>query len=314
MNDKPELNYVLSGYFANVMLTLIDNYPLQMIKYLYTQRKDAIKKIIFHSNQKAFAILSLKLLNLEISNYKLCESNTKDIIEANIGFRNELVGDLIKSINLEGFKGEDGKIKYEVDIEGKFALVLDLINDNKNIVEYLILNNEVYTHIFDILNNDLYNIDNNYENKENNILNNKYIIYGLIINLITKLLKSARLKQILECPTESLINFINKNKDELTFNENLIISLGKIIRNNFMPKKPKLILEKQSSISYEGLGILNIKIIEFIKEIFNFMKDIPQQFDNILIRNNFWQKSFDYFFEYQWNNIYHIHFVDLFNL
>ena len=44
------------------------------------------------------------------------------------------------------------------------------------------------------------------------------------------------------------------------------------------------------------------------------MKDIPQQFDNILIRNNFWKKSFDYFFEYQWNNIYHIQFVEFYNL
>ena len=81
-----------------------------------------------------------------------------------------------------------------------------------------------------------------------------------------------------------------------------------------MPKKPKLILEKGSTLAYEGLGMLNIKILELIKEIFSFMKEIPTQFDNILIRNNFWKKGFEYFFEYQWNNIYHNQFVEFFNL
>ena len=310
MNDKPELNYVLSGYFANVLITLLTNYPSQIIKYLYTQRKDAIRKIIHHSNQKAFAILSLKILNIEtyISSYKQNEDNNiKEIITSNINFRNELIGEIIKSINLEGMRGE-GENSYDIDIEGKFALIMDMINENKNIVEYLIINNEVYSHIFDILNIDLYSIDND------NNFNTKYFIYGLFIVLVTKLIKSACLKGILISPSQALVNFINKEKDQLTFTENIIISLGKILKNNFLPKKPKLILEKGSSIPYKGLGILNIKIIELIKEIFSFMKDIPTQFDNILIRSNFWQKSIEYFFQYQWNNIYHIQFVELFNL
>ena len=311
MNDKPELNYVLSGYFANVMITLINNYPSQILKYLYTQRKDAIKKIIFHSNQKAFAILSLKLLNLEsyISSYKQVDNNAKETISSNIYFRNELIGEIIKSISLEGFISEKGEIKTDVDIEGKFALILDIINENKNVVEYLVLNNEVYTHIFNILNTELYNEDNN-----NNNFNNKYFIYGLFINLITKLIQNAQSKLILNCPNELVINFINKEKNELTFSENIILSLGKIVKNNFLAKKPKLIMGENSTIPYEGLGILNIKIITLIQEIFSFMKEIPSQLDNILIRNGFCQKSINYFFEYQWNNIYHNKFVELFNL
>ena len=112
MNDKPELNYVLSGYFANVLITLLNNYPSQIIKYLLTQRKDAVRKIIHHSHQKAFAILALKILNIEtyISSYKQTEDNNiKDLITSNINFRNELIGEIIKSINLEGMRGE-GKI------------------------------------------------------------------------------------------------------------------------------------------------------------------------------------------------------------
>ena len=99
MNDKPELNYVLSSYFANVLITLLDNYPFQIIKYLFTQRKDAIRKIIHYSNQKAFSFsfLSLKILNIEayITSYKQVENNTKEIILSNINFRNELIGEII---------------------------------------------------------------------------------------------------------------------------------------------------------------------------------------------------------------------------
>ena len=69
MNDKVELNYVLSGYFTDVMLSLIDKYPSQMLKYLYTMRKDAIKKIVYHSNQKALSLLCQKLLNIESFNF-----------------------------------------------------------------------------------------------------------------------------------------------------------------------------------------------------------------------------------------------------
>ena len=221
------------------MITLINNYPSQILKYLYTQRKDAIKKIIFHSNQKAFAILSLKLLNLEsyISSYKQVDNNAKETISSNIYFRNELIGEIIKSISLEGFISEKGEIKTDVDIEGKFALILDIINENKNVVEYLVLNNEVYTHIFNILNTELYNEDNN-----NNNFNNKYFIYGLFINLITKLIQNAQSKLILNCPNELVINFINKEKNELTFSENIILSLGKIVKNNFLAKWEKIVL------------------------------------------------------------------------
>lgn len=94
----------------------------------------------------------------------------------------------------------------------------------------------------------------------------------------------------------------------------MIITFGKILRNNFLPKRPKLVMEKLSSIPYEGLGILNIKILELVKEMFIFMKELPKQFDSLLIRNNFCQRSIDYFFLYQWNNIYHMQFIDLFNL
>ena len=320
MNDKEELNYVLSGYFSDVMLSLIDKYPSQMLKYLYTMRKDAIKKIVYHSNQKALSMLCQKLLNIESFNFTYKPDNSlKDIISESTNFRNELIGDVIKSLNLEGVKDEKNEIKTDIDIEAKFFLLSDMIN-NMKIVKYLVFNNDVYSHLFTILDSELYaeeehgqkNDDKN--DNSNNNFDTKYNIYGLLISLITKLLKNACSNYVLSYPNEFDFNCVKKEKNEITFGENMIITFGKILRNNFLPKRPKLVIEKLSSISYEGLGILNIKILELVKEMLIFMKELPKQFDSLLIRNNFCQRSIDYFFLYQWNNMYHIQFVDLFNL
>mgnify|MGYP006873019746 CR=1 FL=1 len=314
MNDKAEFNYVLSGYFANVMLTLLEKYPSQILKYLYTIRKDALRKIAFHSHQKAFSILSLKLLNLE--NYilvdKKIESSFKEISTESIDFRNGLIGEIIKSVSLEGIKDDKNEIKDEIDLEAKFGLVFEMINENNKVVKYLVFNNDVYSHLFDILDTDLYNSDNNSENNKGNF-DNKYNIYSLFIILTTRLIKNACSNYLINYPNEFDLNSIKKSKKELTFSENMIITFGKILKNNFLPKKPTLILEKCSTIPYEGLGMLNIKIIMLVKEMMNFMKRLPKQFDSILIRNNFCQRSIDYFFKYQWNNFYQIQFVDFFN-
>ena len=315
MSDKAEFNYVLSGYFANVMIILIDKYPSQVLKYLYTIRKDALRKIVFHSHQKAFAILSLKILNLEILfiQDRKFEDSFKDISTESINFRNELIGEIIKSVSLEGIKDDKNEINNEIDLEAKFGLVFEMIYENKKVIKYLVFNNDIYSHLFDILDTDLYNNDTKTENNESNF-DNKYNIYSLYIVLITKLLKDACSNYLINYPNEFDLNSIKKPKKELTFSENMILTFGKILKNNFLPKKPTLILEKYSTIPYEGLGMLNIKIMELVKEMLNFMKQLPKQFDSILIRNNFYQRSIDYFFKYQWNNIYHIQFVEFFNL
>ena len=78
MNDKPELNYVLSGYFLNVIQILLEKYPSKIITYLYNIRKDALKRIVFLSHQSAFSILSSMMLNIE--SYKIPLNSNNDII------------------------------------------------------------------------------------------------------------------------------------------------------------------------------------------------------------------------------------------
>ena len=184
MTDKPELNYVLSGYFVNVIISLLTHYPYKILKYLYTQRRDALKKIIFHSNQKAFAILSTKLLNIE-SYFKPSpeQESMNELINENIPYRNELIREIMNSINLQGIQNEQG---LGIDIEAIFALISDLINENTVIAKELIFNDYLCPHLFDILDTDLYS--NSEENSETDF-NTRYNTYCLFINLTSKLLK-----------------------------------------------------------------------------------------------------------------------------
>lgn len=305
MSDKPELNYVLSGYFLNVVQILLDKYPSKLLTYLYDIRKDALKRIVFRSHQNVFSTLSSKLLNLE--NYKKTDE-PDDYINNNINFRNELVGDIIKSMNLEGFKDESGKIFIECDMECKLLFLFNLINDNKYVVEYLLGKNDIYVHLLGLLDIKLFT-DN--ESSDNNF-EKKYALYRLFLNLVIKLVKTLNLKEDYNFPTEFNNNCIQKEKNELSFNEYMIIIFENILKNNFMPKKPAFIIGKGSKIQYEGLGRLNINILDFVAEMLIFMKKIPNIFDSILINNNFVQNSINYFFKYQWNNLYHQKFILLF--
>ena len=306
MTDKPELNYVLSGYFANVMLKLLNSYPYKIIKYLYTQRRDALKKIIFHSNQKAFSILSSKLLGIE-SYIKLPPDTNQEMnifIVENIPYRNTLIKEIFSSINLDGLIIESApdKQRYGIDIEGIFSLIFGLIEENTLMAKDLIENNCFNPHLFDILDTDLYSdLDNNKN------FDTRYNIYCLFVNLTSKFIKIINTKDPEILPKNFDFQSLFKPKEELSFNDNIIISFGKILKNNFLPKKI-------NNISYEGLGSLNLYIFDLVKNMFLFMNALPNQFDSLLIRNNFCKRSVEYLFKYQWNNLYHNKFVDFFNL
>ena len=305
MNDKPELNYVLSGYFLNVIQILLDKYPSKLLTYLYNIRKDALKRIVFRSHQNAFSTLASKLLNLE--SYKKTDE-PDDYINNNIDFRNTLVGDIVKSMNLEGFKDESGKIFIECDMESKLLFLFNLINDNKYVVEYLLGKNDIYVYLLGLLDINLFTekeyTDNNFDKK--------YALYRLFLNLVIKLVKTINLNEDYNFPIEFNYDCINKEKKELSFNEYMIIIFENILKNNFMPKKPAFIIGSGSKIQYEGLGRLNINILDLVIEMLTFMKKIPNIFDSILINNNFVQNSINYFFKYQWNNLYHQKFILMF--
>ena len=305
MDDKPELNYVLSGYFSNVIITLLTKYPTGLLNYLYKVRKDALKKIIYRSHQRVFSIIAIKLLDLE--KYDDFKKSAK-FFEKCINYRNKLIGNIIKSLSLEGFKDESDNLYTDYNIAAKLEFISQLINENKNVIDYIIEKNDIYGHILNILNSNLK--DEKYYNNFSDIYYKYYLFIKLLIQLLVRLNSSENFKY----PDEFYLNRMKKEKSQLNFNDYMIITFGNILKNNFVPKKSFQILERKSNTIFEGLGILSIKILELTKEMFSFMRKIPNKLDYILINTNFCQRSFDYFFEYQWNNIYHIKFIELFDI
>jgi hypothetical protein len=178
------------------------------------------------------------------------------------------------------------------------------------VVEYLLEKNDIYIHLLGLLDIKLFP-DN--ECSDNNF-DKKYALYRLFLNLVIKLVKTLNLNENYNFPTEFNYDCIKKEKNELSFNEYLIIIFENILKNNFVPKKPAFIIGSGCKIQYEGLGRLNINILDFVAEMLTFMKKIPNIFDSILINNNFIQNSINYFFKYQWNNLYHQKFISSFKI
>ena len=280
MAEKSDLNDVLSGYFSDVIKTLLKNNPYKILNYLYEIRRDALNKIIFRSHQNSFSIIAEELLNLE--NYGLSETNS-------IKYRNELIGNYIKSLNLDGF------------IESKISLIINIISKNTSIVYYILEKDDIYKHILKILETNLYD-DINYKN-----INMIYPQYCKLISLLISLLKKCQNSKLSQNQNEVLFKM-----DEI--NNDIINCLGKIIKYNFLPKNHKLIKESENNKTNNCLGLLIIKILDLVKEMFNFMKELSNELDSLLINNNFWERSINYFFCYQWNNIYHINFIQVFDL
>ncbi len=282
MNDNKELNDVLSSYFSNVMSKLIDKYTARIIKYLYLQRKDALEKIIEHSNQKSISNLTVKLLKIKSLLLSNEEKNKEDEIA---NFRNKLIQNFFKTIKIEN-------INYDIDV--KCSLLTELIEENTILALFIDIP-DIYNYLFELLSfeinsNDTYEVTN---------------AYSSILNFLISILKQIEINKI---PLPDNFDINRKN-----FSDTLILTLPKII-NNFNERKNSILIEGQFDQPYKSLGIINQIILELFINIMNYLQNLCQQFDNILIRNNFIKKSLDFFFNYQWNNIYHITFVKFIKL
>ena len=278
MNDNTNLNNVLSGYFSNIMMKLIDKYTNKILKYLYLKRKDVLEKIMKHSNNKAISELAIKILKLKNLIFNLEEEKKEE--EEIYNYRNLLIQNYIKDISIEN-NNNDSDIKC--------SLLMELIED-KIILILFMENEEIYNHIFELLS---FEINSNDTDEISNC-------YSSIMNLLIKIIEQIEIKQI---PLPN--NFdINKNN----FSDNLLKILDKIIIN-FAERKNTKIIPSQFDKPYKSLGIINQKIMELFILLLNYFQEIPEKFDEIIINNNFIKKSLNFFFIYEWNNIYQNTFV-----
>ena len=299
MNDKLELNDILSNYFSEVLLNLLKYHPYQIYEYIYTKRKEVLKKILFRSYQKPFALLSEKLLDIEyLSRIIFVDKQlVEKLISENTSYRNDIIKELLMSIDLNGLKLDNIYISDFSYIENIFSSIIELIKGKNKVIE-VFNNKNLSAYFYDILSTKIYEeIDkNNYDN-----FNKRYNIYCLFIKIIYEIAKIVSKNSPKYLPSEKDFERVKDKKCQY-FKDYIIAAFEIILKYNFRPKSSNI------------LGILNVYIIDFIINMFGIMVNIPKEFDNILLNNNFCEKSLEFFFNYQWNNIYHNKFFEFFCL
>ena len=179
-----------------------------------------------------------------------------------------------------------------------FNLLYDLLEDS-NFVMYITKDFEAYFYIIDILGKNIFVKNGNNKKQQS--------IYILFLKFLTKMVRTINgSKDNHFIFIEDSENFEGINNRNL-FYYYLLNTVANIIKN-FVD------LSSIDDNSKNKLGIHNIYIMDYIIEMFKYMKLSPINMDITLISSNFVSKSLLFFLKYEQNNIYHLKFVNLFKL
>ena len=307
------LNDVLCGYFSSVLISLINIYPADIFLYLLFVRKDALEQIVMHSYQKSLSIIASKLLKFD-HYYFLIEDKIKinpGILDLELlkskkdsfeDFRDILLEKVITSIDLFGMKDQNGSYLEGINIESVFLMLYDLLEDNAILISFK-YNGKIKSHIFQMLNENIFNYNYVIEEKKKNMYNYFVIFLTKILHYLPEIEKTKD-NFYPEFDYKNIFENIKKN-ESLSFEEYLIISIPKILTSNY---------QEISALKTGPLGIHNIYIINLVIELFNYIKNKPTIFDFIMLESGFIDKSISFFFKHQLNNIYHSKFLKFFDL
>ena len=307
INENARTNNVLCGYFYIVIVSLMEGYSIDIFLYLYFVRQDVLEQLVMNSYKRSLSLLTVKILNIEdfYSKIKANEAVNKGMIDLDMleskkesfkKLRENLIEKLVTSIDLNGMKNQKGEYIDRIDLQslleklGEIAKIdLPIFTDNKIIVN----------HIFEILN---VNIFLEPDPNKRDIYNQFLIFLTYIIRNASNNEKKKR-KNYPEFFYEYIFDHI-KDSNKLIFKEKLMIYIPKIILSYYKP----------ISNFNPQLGIHIIYLIDLVIAYFNYSKDTPITFDFIILQSGFMDKSIEYFFTYQLNNVFHTKFVKLFTL
>ena len=65
LSSDKEPNYVLCGYFASIIKTLLNMDQTVIIKYLYLENKEFIRKLIYHSYRQSISEILNKIVQYD---------------------------------------------------------------------------------------------------------------------------------------------------------------------------------------------------------------------------------------------------------
>jgi serine/threonine-protein phosphatase 6 regulatory subunit 3 len=307
LSSDSEPNYVLCGYFASIIKTLLNMDQTLIIKYLYVENKEFIRKLIYHSYRQSISEILNKIVQYD-SNEE--EFNIEDMALIRMDILEGLFDKIDANMDNEKLDSISTLIK---SISTDEKLLSDMLN-NKKIIECLVTR-------------PLRNI--NLVSKDN--INDEFIInkrrnFDILIDIIINWINSINSFDI-DIPSTDGSDDENENENENEKNninyKHTILSyelfkvLGNLIKVNFnkndeIESNENKILQCFDEKFLVPLGLFRIKIVELLGNLFTYFKNIPQLYDKLLIDCQFFENAFKYLFEYELNNIYQDALLSLF--
>ena len=325
LSSNTEPNYVLCGYFASIIKTLLNLNQTLIIKYLYLENKEFIRKLIYHSYRQSISEILNKIVQYD-SNED--EYNIEDMAL----IRMDILEGLFDQININMDNEKLDSISTLIKSLATDERLLSEMVNNRKIIECLI------TRPFK---------DVNLIKKENNegeeVLINKRRNFDILIEIIISWINYINSFDI-EMPSsnddededeEGGENDKDKEKDKEKEKEkekdensisdssdredgdvnhtllsyalfNVLTNLIKFNfnKNNTNDSDQTKILQSFDEKLLAPLGQFRIKIVELLGHLFTYFKNIPSLYDKLLIDSQFFENAFSYLFEYELNNVY----------
>ena len=245
--NTPILNDVLCGYFYRTILSLLDEYSIDIFLYLFFLRQDALEQIVMHSYQKSLSFIAINVLKIEELFSKIVKNviENRELIDINllnrkkesfIILRSKLIEKLITSIDLNGLKNQKGEyMKDDIDVESIFTLLEELSKIDNN----LFANNKIITnHIFNVLEQNIYSNDIDIDINPNINQEKQKYIYNQFIILLTNILKNSEIDEIKKGNFYPEFNYVTlfdniKKNQNLNLEDKLMIYIPKILSLNY---------------------------------------------------------------------------------
>ena len=311
--DDSELNYVLCGYFSSLMTNLLNIDCIKIIKYLFLERKDILKRLVYHSYRKSIAETLCKVIKYE---EKFNQQNTEQKEEYDEKEFSLIRLDIIKDI----FK----KIDINMDSEKLYSIsyIIYDLSENKKILEEIVNDKNIIQHL---INKQLNNLNINSNETTQNLLynkkNNLIIIIDIIINWLNSIKKNDiqipmifyEVEEELDGEGDLVQQTENNDTPEIhhtILSQALFDVLPDLIKNIYNQNNNEdinnncFIIQSFNDSKLKPFGLHKIKIVEIITCLMPYCKNIPSEYDNLLINSCFLENSINYIFEYEWNNFY----------
>ena len=299
LSSDKEPNYVLCGYFASILKTLLNMDQTVFIKYLYLKNKEFIRKLIYHSYRQSISEILNKIIQY---NPNVDEFDVEEMSLIRMDILEGLFDKIDMDMDTEKLDSISTLIKSLATDE---RLLSDMLN-NRKIIECLISRPFRYINL---------SKNNDKEEKVINKRRNFIILIDIIICWLhyinTFEIDLPRTNESDEDENENE----NNNKKEYTFTHTLLSYelfnvLFDLIRINFNKKKDDTQEEETKILQcfdeklLVPLGLYRIKIVELLGNLFTYFKKVSILYDQLLIESQFFENAFEYLFEYEFNNIY----------